>query len=79
MTFDLGINVKNEQLCIPPSFHRFDSDGQLYIKATFTSLKKGAPLRRIVSALEVTQGKISSIRPNDREMLRPYSAMLKRK
>lgn len=74
--FDPALNIVNEQLCIPPSFYPFDRDGPYFIRAIFISSQKSAPPRTIVSALEVEGRHIVSIRPNDREMVRPYSEML---
>ncbi|ROP48475.1 hypothetical protein EDF81_4772 [Enterobacter sp. BIGb0383] len=75
--FDPALNIVNEHLCIPPTFYQFDRDGSFFIRAILISTQKSAPPRKIVSALEVEGRHITSIRPDDSEMARPYSEMLR--
>lgn len=75
--FSPSLKIDNELLCIPPSFYKFDENGQYYIRASFASLEYADHPRRIVSALEVSKGVVHSIRPNDMEILRPYDEMIK--
>ncbi|ELW9444551.1 hypothetical protein R0595_002448 [Pluralibacter gergoviae] len=71
--FNPGLAIVNNKVCIPPSLYSFDHDGIFYIRAIFT-LKNES--KRVVSALEVKDKRIRSVRPNDMEMLRPYEKML---
>lgn len=71
--FNPGLAIVNNKVCIPPSFYAFNQDGFFYIRAIFTL---GDKSRSIVSALKVNNGRISNVRPNDMEMLRPYEDML---
>lgn len=75
--FSPQLRISHEMLCIPPSFYKFDKDSQYYIQASFASLMYADRPRRIVSALEVSNGEVHSIRPNDMEILRPYDEMIK--
>lgn len=75
--FNPSLRINNELLCIPPSFYKFNKDGEYFIQASFASLKHADHPRRIVSALEVSKGVVYSIRPNDMEILRPYDEMIK--
>lgn len=71
--FSPGLAIVNDKVCIPPSFYSFNRDGFFYIRAIFTLGNKS---RSIVSALEVKDSRVSNVRPNDMEMLRPYEEML---
>ncbi|AXU96662.1 hypothetical protein CI789_16425 [Erwinia persicina] len=75
--FSPQLRINNEFLCIPPSFYKFNKDGQYFIQASFASFRHADRPRRIVSALEVSKGVVHSIRPNDMEILRPYDEMIK--
>ncbi|WP_428945850.1 putative T6SS immunity periplasmic lipoprotein [Pantoea sp. FN060301] len=75
--FSPQLRISNELLCIPPSFYKFNKDGQYFIQASFASLRHADRPRRIVSALEVSKGVVHSIRPNDMEILRQYDEMIK--
>lgn len=75
--FSPQLQINNELLCIPPSFYKFNKDGQYFIQASFASLRHADRPRRIVSALEVSKGVVHSIRPNDMEILRPYDEIIK--
>lgn len=75
--FSPQLRISNKLLCIPPSFYKFNTDGQYYIQASFASLKHVGRPRRIVSALEVSKGVVHSIKPNDMEILRPYGEDIK--
>lgn len=75
--FNPQLSIINELLCIPPSFYKFNKDGQYFIQASFDSFNHADRSRRIVSALEVSKGLVYSIRPNDMEILRPYDEMIK--
>lgn len=75
--FSPQLRISHKLLCIPPSFYNFNKDGQYFIQASFSSLRHANRPRRIVSALEVNNGVVNSIRPNDMEILRPYDEMIK--
>lgn len=69
--------INNNGICIPSSYHIFSSDGIYFIRVQMLSKDLSQRPRRIVSALEVKQGVIHGIRPNDVEILRPYDEMIK--
>lgn len=72
--FNPDLKVTDGELCLPPSFYRFPQTGQFLIEYILVS-KKGPP-RKVVVALEIVEGRISSVPPDDSEMARPYSEML---
>lgn len=52
------LTVKDAQLCIPPSFYTFTSDGQFIVKYILKSRSQNHPVRSVVVGVEVSKGEI---------------------
>lgn len=52
------LNVKDAQLCIPPSFYTFAGDGQFIVKYILKSRTQSQPTRSVVVGVEVSNGEI---------------------
>lgn len=53
------LKVKDAQLCIPPSFYTFASDGQFIVKYILKSRTQSPPTRSVVVGVDVSKGEIS--------------------
>ncbi|WP_244263010.1 putative T6SS immunity periplasmic lipoprotein [Yersinia mollaretii] len=75
--FEPNLTVANGKLCIPPSFYHFPDKGQFIVEYILISKKYKDEPRKVVVTLEVMDGHIYNIPPNDMEITRPYSEMNK--
>ncbi|WP_151038460.1 putative T6SS immunity periplasmic lipoprotein [Erwinia billingiae] len=77
ITFNPELSLVGNQLCIPPTFYHFPNEGQFIISTVLTSTVNISEPRRLVAAVEISQGIITSIPLTDLEIVRPYSEMVK--
>jgi hypothetical protein len=77
ITFNPELSLVGNQLCIPPTFYHFPNQGQFIISTVLTSTVNKSEPRRLVAAVEISQGIITSIPLTDLEIVRPYSEMVK--
>lgn len=77
ITFSPALSVTDGQLCVPSSFYAFPDKGQFIVSYVLTSKRHEDEPRRMVSGLEISQGRVFNIPLTDMEILRPYSEMSK--
>lgn len=64
------ILLKNERLCIPPSFYKFPENGQYIVQYILASFDDQASQRSVVTGIELSGGDVKTIPLKDSEITR---------
>jgi hypothetical protein len=70
-----SLSIKSGQLCIPPSFYKFESNKKYIVDFVLASDRNIDELRKFVVGVGLNQGQVYNFPLTDLEILRPYGSI----
>ncbi|WP_299998736.1 putative T6SS immunity periplasmic lipoprotein [uncultured Cedecea sp.] len=67
--------IKSSQLCIPPSFYKFENNKKYIVDFVLVSVGKADEPRKFVVGVGLSQGQVYNFPLTDLEILRPYGSI----
>lgn len=67
--------IKSDQLCIPPSFYKFENNKKYIVEFVLVSARNVDEPRKFVVGVGLSQGQVYNFPLTDLEILRPYGSI----
>lgn len=69
------LSIRSDQLCIPPSFYKFESNKKYIVDFVLASDRNVDEPRKFVVGVGLNQGQVYNFPLTDLEILRPYGSI----